>query len=509
MKQNHLTQRILFAALLMLVSLATGRTALAQDASHYIDPDGNDWVFQILDGGTRAVEIVSGGIYVSTDLVVPSSFSVGEGGNFTVTGIGAGAFYNNSSLTSVVLPATLTDIGGKAFQNCTSLGSVTIPKGVRSIGASAFNGCTSLSSVLIPDSVQSIGNSAFYQSGLQSIIIPDSVTEFGAQVFRKCSSLQSATIGNGVPTLTLEFASCPNLETVILGSGVTSVVSNSFYDSGNLNTVVFLSSTPPDVSGADFPDSGTTFYVLDGANYTGWVYHTVVLYGLTLRMGAITPAAPVYSDGTVRYYPSSTEILLSREGTAPTGYGAFIGYQATDAAGDDISDVVLTDLGGDVGLVMPAQKATVSGLWVPSESLNLSVNAATVLDEARYVTSFYHGTLDYQLPEGALAYTAEAVDGDLVFYRIGENSDVIPHGTAVVIVAAPSALTDGKLVLTRLGSTDVTARDTNILTGSDTAVPTPAGAVYVLNGNDSGGMDFFHYTGEVIPAGKAYFVVNE
>jgi uncharacterized repeat protein (TIGR02543 family) len=135
----------------------------------------------------------------------------------------------------------------------------------------------------------------------------------------------------------------------------------------------------------------------------------------------------------------------------------------------------------------------------PEYDYSLSVASAIIMGESKYVTTFYHGTLDYELPAGALAYTA-GKDGDkVVFYRIGTNSNVIPKKTAVIIVAD----TEGPITLTKLSSTDVTAKAGNILQGSDTDV-TPAGTVYVLGviGDELG---FYPFSGSTIPAGKAYY----
>lgn len=61
-----------------------------------------------------------------------------------VVGIGGGAFYGCSSLTSVVIPEGVTSIGGYAFRGCSSLASIVIPGSVTSIGWDAFEGCSSL-----------------------------------------------------------------------------------------------------------------------------------------------------------------------------------------------------------------------------------------------------------------------------------------------------------------------------------------------------------------------------
>ena len=169
------------------------------------------------------------------------------------------------------------------------------------------------------------------------------------------------------------------------------------------------------------------------------------------------------------------------------------------------SSTLATDNGnGTWSFTMPANDVTV-GI---EGSLDLTTHEATVMGDTRYVSSFYDGTTDYQLPEGALAYTAGLVNGTAVFYRIGEDSNLIPHGTAVIIVADASALTGGKLTLTTADAGGITARAGNILRGSDTSIAKPDGNVYVLGVNGSGVMDFVKFTGSTIPAGRAYYVAE-
>lgn len=73
-------------------------------------------------------------------------------------GLGWGAFYGCSNLSSITFPVgVLTYINGSVFKNCSSLTEVIVPDGVTNI-YDAFEGCSGLVSLTIPNSVTSIGS---------------------------------------------------------------------------------------------------------------------------------------------------------------------------------------------------------------------------------------------------------------------------------------------------------------------------------------------------------------
>ena len=181
------------------------------------------------------------------------------------------------------------------------------------------------------------------------------------------------------------------------------------------------------------------------------------------------------------------------------------GKQAYASASDpgDMGDLVK-----DYGLL----KAYVHGILFNGKyyvaGTSISLVAANIFGESKYVGTFFNGTKDYQIIENAKAYTMSLDGGNVVFHQIGEDGLVIPHQTAVVIVASESIID-----LRSLNSTSVEPHEGNILRGSDTDVAVTAGKVdgktpYVLNISGSV-LGFYKFTGSSIPAGKAYYLVTE
>ena len=129
-----------------------------------------------------------------------------------------------TEITSEML-AGCTKIRRYAFYECSSLTSIVIPSGVTSIGSDTFYGCSSLTSIEIPSSVTSIGGNAFYRcSSLTSIVIPSGVTSIGSNAFSRCSKLATVELKPTTPP-TLNgtiFRNCTALTQIIVPAGTLS-----------------------------------------------------------------------------------------------------------------------------------------------------------------------------------------------------------------------------------------------------------------------------------------------
>ena len=124
--------------------------------------------------------------------------------------IGEAAFYNCSSLTSLILPTRVIQIGDYAFQKCSNLISITIPARVIKIGKQAFDGCSNLISITLPAGVTEISPGAFWDcSGLTNLALPLGITKIGSGAFHGCRSLTSLTLPASIKEIDSDaFSSC-------------------------------------------------------------------------------------------------------------------------------------------------------------------------------------------------------------------------------------------------------------------------------------------------------------
>lgn len=202
---------------------------------------------------------------------------------------------DNTTITSVTIPASVTEIGSNAFAGCTNLTSVnyagdwsnltiqsgnpavqdaaneqlfdfdfilnntavivtnykckgtaadvTIPsryqgKPVTTIGHAAFFN-SAVTSVTIPDSVTSIDDNAFgFCSQLTNISIPNSVTSIGFSAFEHCTSLKSITLPSSLRNISMFlFHNCSQLTTIQIPDSVLSIQDYAFGNCISLETI--------------------------------------------------------------------------------------------------------------------------------------------------------------------------------------------------------------------------------------------------------------------------------
>ena len=228
--------------------------------------------------------------YTGTEstVILPSTIS-----GWPVTKIGEDALKDNTTITSVTIPASVTEIGSNAFAGCTNLTSVnyegdwsnltiqsgnpavqdaaneqlfdfefilnntavivnsyngtaadvTIPSRYKGKPVTAINNAvfpnSAVTSVTIPDSVTSIPDAAFVNCfQLTNISIPNSVTYIGFSAFSSCTSLKSITLPSSLSSISKAlFSGCSQLTTIHIPVSVTSIENDAFADCSQLTTI--------------------------------------------------------------------------------------------------------------------------------------------------------------------------------------------------------------------------------------------------------------------------------
>ncbi len=168
---------------------------------------------------------------------------------YTLTEIGAGAFMNDTTIRTVVIPDSVLRIGTAAFQGCSSLTAVTLPAGLEKIADQTFYGCDALETLAIPETVKTIGIFAFGDY-------------FDQIPWYKAQTAVDVIVGDGV-LLRHNGAS----SVVRYGSEVKKVAYYAFLDSPA--TQVYFSSATEDISEIAFYRSSAAIMLPEGSELIG------------------------------------------------------------------------------------------------------------------------------------------------------------------------------------------------------------------------------------------------
>ncbi|MDY6367466.1 MAG: leucine-rich repeat domain-containing protein, partial [Clostridia bacterium] len=185
------------------------------------------------------VEKNNGLLYVDKWLIGVNSISIDSATIKDKTvGIGDGAFWHCSALTSVIIPDSVTSIGAGAFSGCTSLININIPDSVVNISLSTIAGCSNLQYNEY-DNAYYLGNDTnpyVILIGAKSadiIIINENTKTIASDAFDGCKSLKSITIPDSVTNIGYGlfgdvFHGCDSLKTVYMDSAT--LINTSFSD---------------------------------------------------------------------------------------------------------------------------------------------------------------------------------------------------------------------------------------------------------------------------------------
>lgn len=216
--------------------------------------------------------------YTGTEstVILPSTIS-----SWPVTKIGEDALKDNTTITSVTIPASVTEIGANAFAGCTNLTSVTyggdwsnltIQSGNPAVQDAAKDAANeqlfdfefilnntavivnnykckgTAADVTIPSCykgkpVTAINNAAFPNSAVTSVTIPDSITSIPDAAFVNCSQLTNISIPNSVTYIGFSaFSSCTSLKSITLPSSLRTIGNSAFAGCPSSMTVTYSGS---------------------------------------------------------------------------------------------------------------------------------------------------------------------------------------------------------------------------------------------------------------------------
>lgn len=147
--------------------------------------------------------------------------------------------FENTEITSIVLPTNLKTIGKNAFLGAAMLTSVTIPANVTQIGEAAFKDCIALEAVYFAtgSKLLTIGAEAFagcinlgIGANAATLTLPASVEEIGASAFKGCSALKKVDLSSTKITIVRQstFENATALEEVKLSDIVVTLTQDAF-----------------------------------------------------------------------------------------------------------------------------------------------------------------------------------------------------------------------------------------------------------------------------------------
>ena len=120
-------------------------------------------------------------------------------------------------------------------------------------------------------------------------------------------------------------------------------------------------------------------------------------------------------------------------------------------------------------------------------------------------TTFYNSDCNFQADENTTVYKATVDGSSLVLTEVADR--IVNSGTAVILKSSGKPV----MTLTKPGSSDTNGNDlqgfSERFSRSDVMEYFSVNAIYTM-GNTSAGFGFHRYTGEYVPAGKAFLPLN-
>lgn len=180
--------------------------------------------------------------------------------------IRGGAFSNNPTLTSVMLPDCVESFDGNPFVSCPALErfeSTLATKSGRELMYSNIDtydyilasvAPANLASYTTPAETESLGAMSMYDlDNLTEVILTDDVRNIDEQALCDCDGITEIVIPDEVRYIRNgAFKDCDNLEKVVLGSSLLGISECAFADCKSLTTIELRATTPPNINNSTF-----------------------------------------------------------------------------------------------------------------------------------------------------------------------------------------------------------------------------------------------------------------
>lgn len=154
-----------------------------------------------------------------------------EGVTYTVTKIGEGAFSNELTPISVIVPDyPFYPSYSPSRTDNSHIKYVVLPSSILEIEENAFAYCY-LEEIKLNEGLKMIGKSAFESSDLEKIVTPSTMSSIQEKAFKDCTKLREATLGKGLKLIGEDaFSSCYELSKITSLNLTPPTISSNTFD---------------------------------------------------------------------------------------------------------------------------------------------------------------------------------------------------------------------------------------------------------------------------------------
>ena len=148
-------------------------------------------------------------------------------------------------------------------------------------------------------------------------------------------------------------------------------------------------------------------------------------------------------------------------------------------------------------------KIGTDAFWETPATVTMNLTASPI--DGDYWTTFYNNGYNFEADENTTVYKGMVNESSLVLTEVSDK--IVNRGTAVILKSSSNPV----MTLTKTGSSDTNCNDLRGISDRDLRTSVifnfSANEIYTM-GNTSAGFGFHRYTGEYVPAGKAFLPLN-